>query len=56
MDVNRCTHKDWIAVINDIFVMEKVAFAQRLKQDKFTRCWTSWKKHVTTVTSDFTWS
>jgi len=47
------TLADWFNVMRDIFVMEKLTFALRLKTDTFDKCWKGWIEFVKPYRSDF---
>ncbi len=44
---------NWFDVMHDIFVMEKLTYALRLKTDVFDRCWQGWIEFVNLCRTDF---
>lgn len=46
------TVEDWIKVVQDIFIMEKLTFILRLEQDKFESYWEIWVNYLTTYRQD----
>lgn len=46
------TIEDWIKVVQDIFIMEKLTFILRLEQDKFESYWKTWINFITTLRQD----
>ena len=47
------TVTDWVDVIYDIYVMERMTFSLRLEQDKFKRIWKNWIEYITPIRPDF---
>lgn len=45
--------EDWVEVIHNIYVIEKLTFSVRLEEDRFKRIWESWIEYVKTIKSDF---
>lgn len=44
---------DWVEVMHNIYVMEKLTFAMRLEVDKFKRIWENWMEYIKPIRSDF---
>lgn len=44
---------DWVDVIQDIYVMERLTFSLRLEQDKFKRIWKNWIEYIIPIRTDF---
>lgn len=43
---------DWIKVVQDIFIMEKLTFILRLQQDEFENYWKIWINFITNFRQD----
>ena len=46
------TVEDWIKVVQDIFVMERLTFILRLEQDTFENYWKNWINFISTFRQD----
>ena len=38
--------EDWVEVMHNIYVMEKLAFFARLEMDRFERIWKNWIEYI----------
>lgn len=47
------TIDEWIDIVHDIYVMEKISFSLRAEKEKFYRIWTKWTEYVKPTRSDF---
>ena len=45
--------EDWVEVIHDIYVMEKLTFSMRLEEDRFKRQWKNWVEFIRPLRPDF---
>ena len=45
--------EDWVEVIHNIDVMERLTFSLRLEVDKFRRLWENWIEYIKPIRSDF---
>lgn len=45
--------EDWVEVMHNIYVMEKLTFNLRLEQDRFKRIWENWIEYINPIRSDF---
>ena len=44
---------EWIDIIHDIYIMEKLCFSLRIQKEKFLRIWPRWTEYVKPIRSDF---
>ena len=44
---------DWINLVNEIYVMEKMTFSIRLKMTKFVKFWLKWVNYKKSVRPEF---
>ena len=47
------TVDEWIDIIHDIYIMEKLCFSLRIQKEKFLWIWTRWTEYVKPIRSDF---
>ena len=47
------TIDEWIDIVHEIYVMEKISFSLRVEKEKFYRTWTKWTEYVKPTRSDF---
>ena len=47
------TIDEWIEVVYEIYVMEKISFSLRVENEQFYKIWTKWTEYVKPVKSDF---
>ena len=47
------TIDEWIEVVYDIYVMEKISFSLRVEKEQFYKIWTEWTEYVKPIRSDF---
>lgn len=47
------TVDEWIDIIHDIYIMEKLSFSLRIQKEKFLWIWTRWTEYVKPILSDF---
>ena len=47
------TIDEWIEIVNEIYVMEKISFSLKLEKEKF-KIWTKWTEYLKPIRSDFT--
>ena len=47
--------EDWVEVMHNIFIMEKLTFSIRLESDKFKILWNNWVDFVKPFRTDFIW-
>ena len=40
------TIEEWIDIVNEIYIMEKITFSLRLQMDKITKSWSKWVSYV----------
>ena len=45
--------EDWIEVIHNIYVMEKLTFSLGLEVDRFKSIWENWIEYIKPIRSDF---
>ncbi len=45
--------QEWIDVVNDIYVMERISFWLHLQKDAFVKLWTKWVRYVRPLRTDF---
>ncbi len=46
LDRDPPTKREWIAIVQGMYDMEKLTFSLRLSKDKFHRYWSKWLLHV----------
>ena len=46
--------EDWIEIIHQIYLMEKLTYSLRLHQEKFTNIWSRWVDFIKPLRQDFT--
>ena len=44
---------DWLDVIHDIYVMEKMTYSLRIQTEKFSRIWNKWTEYIQHIRMDF---
>lgn len=44
---------EWIDIVHEIYIMEKLSFSLRVQNEKVYRIWTKWTEYVKPVRSDF---
>lgn len=44
---------DWIEIIHQIYMMEKLTYSLRLRQEKFTNIWAKWTDFIRPLRQDF---
>lgn len=49
------TIDEWIEIVHEIYVMEKISFYLKVGKEKAYRIWTKWIECVKPVMSDFHW-
>lgn len=47
------TTEDWINIVHDIYVMEKLSFSLRMQKDRFYEIWTKWTEYMKPLRMDF---
>lgn len=47
------TTEEWIDIVHEIYIMEKLSFPLRVQNERFYRIWTKWTEYVKPVRSDF---
>lgn len=47
------TIQEWIDIVNDIYVMEKITFSLRLQMNVFRKVWSKWVEYVKPLQPDF---
>lgn len=45
--------EDWVEVMHNIYVMEKLTFSSRLEMNKFKKIWENWVELIRPIRSDF---
>ena len=47
------TLNDWVDIVHEIFIMERLTYSLRLKKDKFEKIWAKWIVYITPIRQDF---
>ncbi len=47
------TVQEWIDIVNDIYIMEKITFCLRLQKNAFVKLWTKWVEYVKPLRPEF---
>lgn len=47
------TTEDWINIVYEIYIMEKLSFSLKVQRDTFYKMWSKWTEYVKPVRSDF---
>ena len=47
------TIQEWIDIVNDIYVMERITFSLRLRKTVFIQLWNKWVRYVKPLRPDF---
>ena len=55
LKVDPPTIDEWIEIVYEIYVMEKISFSLKVEKDIFYKTWTKWTEYVKPVRSDFIW-
>uniref|UniRef100_A0A3B1J8B1 Reverse transcriptase domain-containing protein n=1 Tax=Astyanax mexicanus TaxID=7994 RepID=A0A3B1J8B1_ASTMX len=45
--------EEWINIVNQIYIMEKITFAIRIQMPKFAKLWSKWTAYMKTTRPDF---
>ena len=53
LKVDPPTIDEWIEIVYEIYVMEKISFSLKVEKDIFYKTWTKWTEYVKPVRSDF---
>ena len=53
LSVESPTIDEWIDIVHEIYVMEKLSFSRRVQKEKFYQMWTKWTEYVKHVRPDF---
>ena len=53
LKVEAPTIDEWIDIVQEIYVMEKISFSLRVEKEKFYKIWTKWTEYVKPTRSDF---
>ncbi len=48
------TIDEWIDIIYEIYVMERLSFSLKVQKEKFYKIWTKWTEYVKPIKPDFT--
>ncbi|KAF7650409.1 hypothetical protein LDENG_00126400 [Lucifuga dentata] len=44
---------DWIDVIYEVYIVERITLSRRLQQDKFEEVWQKWIRYITPIQPSF---
>jgi len=55
LKVDPPTIEEWIEIVYDNYVMEKISFSLKVEKEKFYKIWTKWTEYVKPIRSDFNW-
>ncbi len=47
------TIDEWIEIIYEIYIMERLSFSLKVQKEKFYQIWTKWTEYIKLVRSDF---
>lgn len=47
------TVEEWIDIVHEIYIMEKISFSLKVEREKFYRIWSRWTEYVKPVRYDF---
>ena len=53
LKVEPLTTDEWIEVVYEIYVMEKISFSLKVEKEKCYKIWTKWTQCVKPIRSDF---
>ena len=53
LKVDPPTIDEWIEIVYEIYVMEKISYSLKVEKDIFYKTWSKWTEHVKPARSDF---
>lgn len=53
LKVEPTTIDEWIEIVYEIYVMERISFSLKFEKEKFYKIWTKWTEYVKPIRSDF---